>query len=79
MSRLSLFPFDDAMAFGFGILHLAPAEFWTMTPRELRQALKPHLPQRMGPAITRARLDELMRNFPDLPHTMEFDDARSLS
>ena len=28
----------DAMAFGLGVMRLAPAQFWAMTPRELFMA-----------------------------------------
>ena len=50
------------MAVGMGVLRLSPAEFWSMTPRELRAALGP------GPgadAPARAELDALIARFPD--------------
>jgi uncharacterized phage protein (TIGR02216 family) len=47
-------------------LRLRPAEFWALTPAELSLLLgiagRP-------PALGRARLDELMRRFPDPPKT----------
>ena len=39
------------MAAGFGLLGLAPAAFWAMTPRELAAALR----GRFGPAPRRRR------------------------
>ena len=33
------FPWDAAMQFGFGVLHLSSDAFWKMTPRELAQAI----------------------------------------
>lgn len=58
------FPWDAAMGFGFGILKLSPAAFWSLTPRELACAIR----ARRGegtPPIDRAALDQLMRRFPD--------------
>lgn len=36
------FPWDDAMAFGFGRLQLSPTAFWAMTPIELGAAMRAH-------------------------------------
>ena len=61
------FPWEAAMQFGFGVLHLAPDTFWRMTPRELAQAV---IAVR-GPAaipIDRDTLDALMQCFPDEAH-----------
>ena len=33
------FPWDQAIGFGLGVLRLAPASFWAMTPRELAFAI----------------------------------------
>ena len=55
------------MAFGLGVLRLAPAQFWAMTPRELDAALS-GLFGRPGSATavpSRATLAALMRRFPD--------------
>ena len=54
------------MAFGLGVLRLAPAHFWAMTPRELDAAVR----GRLGPPAdtltpSRAALDALMRRYPD--------------
>jgi uncharacterized phage protein (TIGR02216 family) len=53
------------MAVGFGLLGLAPAAFWAMTPRELAAAVR----GRLGPApATPPNKDEmraLMQRFPD--------------
>jgi uncharacterized phage protein (TIGR02216 family) len=58
------FPWDEAMQFGFGVLHLSSDAFWRMTPRELAQAIiavRGHA----QPGIARADFDALMRAFPD--------------
>jgi uncharacterized phage protein (TIGR02216 family) len=54
------------MAVGLGLLRLPPADFWSMTPRELAAALR----ALFGPAISdaplpRAALAHLMARFPD--------------
>lgn len=50
------------MAAGLGPMRLSPAHFWAMTPREfaLAAGMRPG-----GGAPGRARLDELMRLYPD--------------
>lgn len=55
------------MAVAFGVLGLAPAVFWAMTPRELDCALR----GRFGPGLrasapTRADVAALMKRFPDM-------------
>ena len=60
------FPWADAMAFGLGVLRLAPEQFWAMTPRELQAAFSAtnkSAGELEPPA--RADLDRLMREFPD--------------
>lgn len=54
------------MTAGLGTLRLAPAAFWSMTPRELAAALN-SLPgtHRAMPLPTRRDLDALMQKFPD--------------
>lgn len=54
------------MRLGLGVLALAPAVFWSMTPRELDAAVR----GRLGPDIatappTQSELGALMRRFPD--------------
>ena len=64
MTPFAPFPWDDAMRFGLGVLKLSPDAFWRMTPRELAAAMM----VLRGPviaSIARARLDELMQQFPD--------------
>lgn len=54
------------MAAGLGVLGLAPAVFWAMTPRELDAALKGRLggaPARSAPS--RGELQLMMQQFPD--------------
>ncbi len=60
------FPWDDAMAFGFGVLRLAPEQFWAMTPRELQAAYSAinKSAGRLEPPA-RADLSWLMAEFPD--------------
>jgi len=60
---MQLYPWDEAIGFGLGMLKLSPDRFWRMTPRELAlaaQALNPR-----GPAPTRAALAQLMERYPD--------------
>lgn len=52
------------MAFGLGVLRLSPHAFWAMTPRELMAAHR-GVVGRGGEALGRARLDDLMGQFPD--------------
>lgn len=54
------------MEMGLGVLGLAPATFWAMTPRELRAALSGKLGmtgERQAP--TRTDLETLMQQYPD--------------
>ena len=58
------FPWEEAMQFGFGVLHLSPDAFWCMTPRELAHAIRA-VHGRVPAPIERADLAQLMRRFPD--------------
>lgn len=58
------FPWEAAMQVGFGVLKLSPDAFWRMTPRELAAAISA-LRGGADEPIRRARMDELMRRFPD--------------
>jgi uncharacterized phage protein (TIGR02216 family) len=58
------FPWDQAMQFGFGVLHLAPEAFWRMTPRELAQAVIAVRGAAATP-LDRGGLNDLMQRFPD--------------
>jgi uncharacterized phage protein (TIGR02216 family) len=53
------------MAAGLGLLRLAPAAFWTMTPRELDAALRALLGPNAHDPLTRGELAQLMRSYPD--------------
>src|SRR5699024_3254002 len=56
------------MRLGLGVLRLAPADFWAMTPGELRLAAEGAglvVPAGIGP-MGRGRLAELMAAFPDV-------------
>jgi uncharacterized phage protein (TIGR02216 family) len=58
------FPWDEAMAFGFGVLRLAPDAFWKLTPRELGHAIRAVRGVAATPLDRRA-FDELMQKYPD--------------
>lgn len=58
------FPWTRAIGFGLGVLALAPADFWAMTPRELAAALAGRFGELPAP-LDRAVLDGLMQQFPD--------------
>lgn len=60
-----LYPFDEAMAVGLGVLRLAPDVFWRMTPRELNAAIAGATGRAFFEAPTRDDLAALMRRFPD--------------
>ncbi len=51
------------MRVGLNGLGLTPAEFWRLTPVELRIMLGA---EQAAPALTRARLEELAAAFPDV-------------
>lgn len=58
------FPWDEAMRFGFGVMHLSSKEFWGLTPRELSAAFEAMAgPRREAP--DRQGLNRLMERFPD--------------
>ncbi|MEQ8444506.1 MAG: phage tail assembly chaperone [Pelagibacterium sp.] len=61
---MSGFPWSDAMAFGLGVLRLAPGTFWAMTPRELAAAHN-GVAGRKGAALGRYDLEALMALHPD--------------
>ncbi len=56
------FPWDEAMAVGFGVLRLSSESFWKMTPRELASVISS---RRGTGAPSAAELSGLMRRFPD--------------
>lgn len=58
------FPWDEAMAFGLGVLKLPPRQFWAMTPRELARAME-GAGGRRAVAPDRPALEELMAAYPD--------------
>lgn len=54
------------MGLGLGLLRLKPADFWTMTPRELAAALQPFAQNRGATQpLPRQDLDRMMQKFPD--------------
>jgi uncharacterized phage protein (TIGR02216 family) len=52
------------MAIGFGVLRLSSRDFWALTPRELAAAIA-GLAGLAAPPMSRARLEELAKRFPD--------------
>ncbi|SCW79734.1 rcc01693 family protein [Ancylobacter rudongensis] len=60
----SPFPWQAAMALGFGRLRLSSQAFWALTPRELAAALRPFTGEARAP-LGRAGLAALMARFPD--------------
>ncbi len=56
------FDWPALMRAGMRGLGLSPAEFWALTPAELQFLLGP---ERGAAPLGRARLDELIRAFPD--------------
>ena len=54
------------MAAGLGLLRLRPADFWSMTPRELEAALRGLLaPAHGGAPMPRSTLADLLSHYPD--------------
>ena len=54
------------MAIGLGVLGLAPAVFWALTPKEFDAALRGRFGDRAGRGpLARADLAALMQLFPD--------------
>jgi uncharacterized phage protein (TIGR02216 family) len=57
------FPWRRVIGFGLGVLHLAPEQFWRMTPRELAFAIET-VSGRSEP-LPRTALHDLMARYPD--------------
>jgi uncharacterized phage protein (TIGR02216 family) len=54
------------IAAGLGLLRLAPAAFWSMTPRELEAALRGLLgPAQPEAPLPRSALAQMMTRYPD--------------
>jgi uncharacterized phage protein (TIGR02216 family) len=53
------------MTAGLGLLRLPPAQFWSMTPRELAAALRGSLGLGARSTMVRGDLLSLMKRFPD--------------
>jgi uncharacterized phage protein (TIGR02216 family) len=59
------------MAAGLGLLRLPPAQFWSMTPKELAAALRVVLgPSAVTPSPARADFARLMARYPDASRTL---------
>ncbi|MEL6435758.1 MAG: rcc01693 family protein [Pseudomonadota bacterium] len=60
------FPWDAVMHAGLVRLRLSPADFWSMTPRELAAALRPNPdPNSWAEPPRRTTLEKLMTIYPD--------------
>lgn len=59
------FPWDEAIGFGLGILRLAPAALWALSPRELALAARMLRGGSSDQAMDRAALDALLARYPD--------------
>lgn len=68
------FPWDAALQFGFGILNLAPRDFWKMTPLELNAAMRAHGVFSAKP-ILRSELQSMMSKFPDGAQIQQKDET----
>ncbi|MGH1350007.1 MAG: phage tail assembly chaperone [Methyloligellaceae bacterium] len=65
-NKKSVFPWDQWMAIGFGILRHSPESFWKMTPHELNAAIKGlYGPSVLSTPPTRKTLQSLISKFPD--------------
>lgn len=53
------------MAVGLGMLALAPAQFWAMTPRELAAAVHGRMVRALAAPLSRESLETMMTRFPD--------------
>ncbi len=62
----NLIPWDEVMAFGFGILKLSSNDFWAMTLREIKCAMKVYGHESHRP-LSRASFERLVKDFPDKP------------
>ncbi len=58
------FPWDEALAFGFGVLRLPARDIWQMTPREIAYAVEGFRGKLSSPP-DRASLASLMSAYPD--------------
>jgi uncharacterized phage protein (TIGR02216 family) len=64
MAEVKPFPWVQAMQFAFGILHLSPRAFWSMTMHELNCAMRIHSANGSR-LMRRDELDQLMQKHPD--------------
>ena len=63
-ARPEPFPWQQVMAFGFGVLRLSSEQFWSMTMRELQAAIESHTGF-AGERVNRGWLKQAMQQFPD--------------
>lgn len=64
---MTLYPFAEAMAVGFGVLRLPSDAFWRLTPKELEAAVAGLSGRAFRRAPGRDDLAALMRRYPDNP------------
>ncbi|PWE30652.1 hypothetical protein DDZ14_14560 [Maritimibacter sp. 55A14] len=65
---MSMLDWPGLMRAGLCGLGLRPAEFWSLTPAELMTMLGRAAP---APALSRDRLEELARRYPDMEKRAE--------
>ena len=59
---------DALLALGLGPLGFNAEDFWSLSPREFRAALRLHLSAAPTAAFTRTDLNALAHAFPDTPN-----------
>ncbi|MFW8634281.1 rcc01693 family protein [Cribrihabitans pelagius] len=68
---MSGFDWPGLMRAGIAGLRLQPRDFWQLTPAELQLMLGQ---ARGAPPVSRSRLAEMMRAFPDMPPPEQQED-----
>ena len=59
------------IGFGLGVLRLAPADFWAMTPRELAAVIGHLAPVRHPAPLRRDEFSALLNRYPDRERTTD--------
>jgi len=64
MDQPQPFPWRNVMEFGFGVMHLSPKDFWSLTVPELQAALEQTYPN-ITQGLERSWLRDAMTKYPD--------------
>lgn len=59
------------IGFGLGVLRLAPADFWAMTPRELAAVIGHLAPVHRSAPLRRDEFAALLNRYPDRERTTD--------